>query len=440
MDVDASSPARDAPLPDPAIQKQILDLLILYFCNSEINGTVANVPKTMFTEPDWQEGWIPAAALSTFKRISTLTRTPSHLVHIALAYAPHIFQSSPCGTKLRRISPYEARDAAIASAQNAVAKNVVEAVGFAGNVTAVEVATFFKTFGALRGVEKGNNLGESVWWVEFEDPAVMVKVLAAKSHEYEDGKIVVCGRSKPNAAQIPSSSTSRLESRSKIHNFARGRVLRFKIPDPDTPPSVPALRAAFEAFSPVTSLDLDKGAVVGHVRFKKGVAKDVITVASRMDGIVVGGDKLDCCPLEDEEERLYWEVTQERERNAPPPPSQSHIHRRANLLKKQKKPQQKRANAKQHRQNVISGGGSEETQLNAHGKRVKANDDDGPEKVPGSDVRTAAKEGRKVKAVKRGRVELGNNKRVKVDPLEAMFLGLKVGLGEQEPQNKEGTV
>ncbi|KAJ3031799.1 hypothetical protein HK097_005407 [Rhizophlyctis rosea] len=199
-----SQPQQHKPL-DPSHRQQLLDALILYFSNSELNGTVANIPKTYLTENDFQEGWLPATALLTFKRISSLTTNPTDLITTALSLSPQILETSPCGTKLRRRQPYDIRDAAIAFARDTVGLNVVEATGFAPAVTAAEVKTYFGRFGGVKDVTVGSDdgMGEGKKWrVQFEDPGVMIKVLAT-THKYEDSRIFVSGRRCVLAAVVP---------------------------------------------------------------------------------------------------------------------------------------------------------------------------------------------------------------------------------------------
>ena len=129
----------------------------------------------------------------TFKRISSITTSPSHIIETAITLAPNIFESSPCGTKLRRRCPYDLRDSAIAFARDAVGQNIVEATGFAPETSSTEVKTYFSRFGVVKDVVLLNNGNEKVYAVSFEDPGVMIKVLAA-SHKYEDSKIFVLGK------------------------------------------------------------------------------------------------------------------------------------------------------------------------------------------------------------------------------------------------------
>ncbi|KAJ3037800.1 hypothetical protein HDV00_001301 [Rhizophlyctis rosea] len=411
---------------DSAQRQQLLDALILYFSNSELKGTVANIPKGLLTELDWAEGWLPATALLTFKRISSITSYSPYVIEVATTLAPNIFESSPCGTKLRRRTPYDLRDAAIAFAKETIAQNVVEARGFAPEKSSAEVKNYFARFGTVKDVTVMNNPAEKVYAVAFEDPQVMIKVLAS-SHKYEDSKIHVSGRSATSPETQSTTAPRPLETRSKIHTFARNRVLRFKLPDPDTPPSHQSLKTAFETLSPVTSIDLDRGASIGHVRFKRGVAKDVIPIAMRQGGLVINGEVLELTALTEEEDRLYWEVSQERERQVP------EAVKKAIQAATQKAQQRRHAQGRKAKGKKGSARKGAETVINVHGKRALDGDGEDEEMGGGEKEVGGAAAGRKVASVRKGRGGAGgggnSNKRVKIDPLESLLSTMQLELG-----------
>lgn len=58
------------------------------------------------------------------------------------------------------------------------------------------------------------------------------------------------------------------------------------------------LKDVFAKFAPVTSLELERGTTVGHVRFKKGVAKDVVGFAQRQGGVMAGDEQIEVEALE----------------------------------------------------------------------------------------------------------------------------------------------
>ena len=113
----------------------------------------------------------------------------------------------------------------------------------------------------------------------------------------------------------------------------------------------------------------------------------------------------------EEEDRLYWEVSQERDRNVPSPIKAA--LEAARKLEHQRK-QQKFKHSKKKSRKIISS-----NVINAHGKRMATEDGDG-EMTAGGNERT-------VKGLKRGRGgEGGSNKRVKVDPLQSLLEGMQV--------------
>lgn len=141
-----------------------------------------------------------------------------------------------------------------------------------------------------------------------------------------------------------------------------------------------------------------------------------------------GCGKPDSIPwLVDEEERLYWEVSQERERNIPKP--SAHALALISLAESRKRQQHKRQPHKRRGlATPVKANALEATQVNENGKRILDDDLDMQDQV--KEKTKGGKNSRKIKAVKKGRLELGNQKRVKVDSVEALFSSMKVGLGD----------
>ncbi|RKO84213.1 hypothetical protein BDK51DRAFT_26192, partial [Blyttiomyces helicus] len=419
---------------------------------------------------------IPITTLATFKRMSLLTRNPTDILAAAAlasdlleAYTPPVPLLDPSVTvsptalalaaapRIRRKGAYTLNDLAVVAAKAALSQNRLEAEGFAEETTDAEVKAYFSAWGAVKEC-RGN---KGIFLIEFENVADMVKALAV-SHTYEDARIKVRGRSKNSAAPafvappptaVKLDRAGILETRSGIHSFARGRVLEVKFEEPDsvTGPDVRrrALKAIFEGLAPVTSIDFERGVTTGHVRFKKGVARNVLSIIAYQGGLTVAGDTVQVRVLEDEEERLFWEVAQEREKNAPPPPTGG-SSAPASRSGSRTRGRARRGRATGHRGSTSdrpraasapaqSPEGTDETPgtLNANRKRVLG--DDAADMGSSGPGVAAAGGGRKVRACKKGRIDVGGNKRVKVDPLEDMFKTLTVGMeGLQGPEGAAG--
>ncbi|KAI9098917.1 hypothetical protein DFS34DRAFT_704013 [Phlyctochytrium arcticum] len=300
------------PLPE-ASRKALLDLLLVYFCDSEINGTVANIPKLAFSQQDWTAGWIPSATLASFKRLQSITKDPRHITLTAIQLAPSIFEASEDGSKLRRRMPFDAKFAAEAAARESIAQNFVEATGFAKGTTPAEVQSYFSQFGPVIGVRVSGRAANGVFWIEFANGEDMITVLA-RPHLYEDAVIQVQGRGKVLAG------AEQLLSMGGEAGYPRNRVVRFLLQsdahDYNRSINKPALKSALEQFAVVHSIELDKDASTGYVRFKKSVAREVLDIVGRQGGLKVSGESVQLAMLMGDEERLYWSVARQKEADA----------------------------------------------------------------------------------------------------------------------------
>ncbi|KAJ3005011.1 hypothetical protein HKX48_000918, partial [Thoreauomyces humboldtii] len=277
--------------PTAIAQRAILDLLLIYFCNSHINGTVANVPKHLFSEQDWTQGWIPIATIASFKRLHALTREPLDIALTASQLAPSIFEVSPDGLKLRRRAPFEEKEVALLSARDDLQKTCIEASGFSASTTVAEASAFFAHRGALASVTTGG--AEGTFLVEYQDPENMVLVLASLPDQlvHEDQPIRVKGRSKVGYENTRGTAPRTLETHAGMPSRPRNRIVRFELasPAPTTAEGV-EVKALMSKFASVHSVDLVAGERTGFVRLKASVAEQVVEVVKRQGGIVVNGD------------------------------------------------------------------------------------------------------------------------------------------------------
>ncbi|KAJ3176238.1 hypothetical protein HDU87_005453 [Geranomyces variabilis] len=322
----------------PSNRKAILDILLTYFSNSGISGTVANIPKSAFSQDDWAAGWMPVAKIATFKRLQALTKNPLEVASVAVQLAPLIFEVSQDGSRIRRRMPYDAKEVAAMSAQESLAKTALEATGFATSTTTAEVSAFFSNLGP---VASASNPRPGVFAIEFQNPQDMVRALAVQNHTYEDAQIQVRGVAKAALDTVSHTETSpepctALDAHAGVSSYPRNRVVKFALQDASV--TNVEIKEKIAMFATVHSVELAKGAVNGYVRFKAGVAKQVLDVVARNGGIQVNGEFVTLSLLSGEEERLFWTVQKEKEKiasatpktPAPPKPANNAQSRRAN--------------------------------------------------------------------------------------------------------------
>ncbi|KAJ3156142.1 hypothetical protein HDU86_004110 [Geranomyces michiganensis] len=319
-------------------RKAILDILLTYFSNSGISATLANIPRHAFSQDDWAAGWMPVAKIATFKRLQALTKNPLEVTSVAAQLAPLIFEVSHDGSRIRRRMPFDAKEIAALTAQESLAKTALEATGFATSTTAAEVSAFFSNVGPVAAV---SNSRPGVFAVEFQNPHDMVRALAVQNHVYEDAQIQVRGIAKPaldaatSHAESPEPCTA-LEAHAGIASYPRNRVIKFTLPD-DSVTNV-EIKDKIAMFATVHSVELAKGAVNGYVRFKAGVARQVLDVVARNGGLQVNAENVALSLLSGEEERLFWTVQKEKDKiasatpktPAPPIPANNAQARRVN--------------------------------------------------------------------------------------------------------------
>ncbi|TPX70569.1 hypothetical protein SpCBS45565_g01618 [Spizellomyces sp. 'palustris'] len=313
-------PSPTQPLSDTA-RKAVRDLLLIYFCNSEINGTVANIPKNVISHEDWLAGWIPISTLASFKRLQAITKDPLEIARAAVELAPAIFEASLDGSKLRRRIPFDGKYAAEIDAREAISRNIVQVHGFGASTATTEVRAYFERFGPVVHLAAVGPVDKGTFNVEFANVQDMVKVLA-QSHVYEDMQIQVQGKSKiAREPSTPSGTTaaaiSSLETHAGVTTYPHNRIVQFVLSDPQITKLV--IKAAAEQFASVHSIDLERDADAGYIRFKKSVAKEVVNVIERQGGLQVNGERVELRSLEGEEERLYWSVSKYRAENIESP-------------------------------------------------------------------------------------------------------------------------
>ncbi|KAJ3089726.1 hypothetical protein HK102_005662 [Quaeritorhiza haematococci] len=264
MSMDSDNPmVPGAPdLLDPVKTQHIMDLLYMYFCNTEIKNVLASIPKSKFAfaAADAMDGWVPIQLLTSYKRFKPITTSSEDVItairtHSVRTNTPPLFELSHDRAKLRRITPFEYTPAPVGvgttssnltfglqgaggtSITPAFQDHVLEAVGFLPSTTAAEVRTYFANFGPLvdvavvdekmkRSLEEmgldynklvqnfGVNMeveededddegvGKLTFWVKFERPEDMVRALAQK-HVYEDVRLRVQPRRISPAQNFP---------------------------------------------------------------------------------------------------------------------------------------------------------------------------------------------------------------------------------------------
>lgn len=275
----------------------------------------------------------------------------------AVELAPAVFEVTPDGSKIRRKIPFDSKEVAEAAAREAISQNVVEATGFARSTSTAEVQTYFSRFGPITSVQMTQPPSKGIFHVEFQSIETMVNVLA-RPHTYEDQKIQVRGCSKDFDNQHSSSSVvaTSLESHAGLSTYPRNRVLQFTLADSDIKALV--IKAALEQFALVNAVELEKESLVGYIKFKKSVAKDVVSIIARQGGLQMNGEMVHVRALEGkpadqklsfldqiseryesigDEERLYWEVNKVKETMAVAEPKVTDAQTRRIASRKQRR-------------------------------------------------------------------------------------------------------
>ncbi|KAJ1337090.1 hypothetical protein BSLG_006850 [Batrachochytrium salamandrivorans] len=269
--------------------------LVAYLDNANYNGTIANLPKSFADSPLLAQGWIPLRDLVSFKRMKDMHLTPASIAEAIVFIPSALFELSPDAAYLRRISEFDADKVTKELSNHSImARYVVEAVGFAHDVSTAEVEVYFGRFGVIRnvsttvGVSSCDQRYNTTFLVEFKELDSMVQTLAA-THTYEDTVIQVHAKSKSNVNTdvVALSTAKNLTQREK-------------------------LLSAFEKFASVKSVEFVKGNMIGYVQFKKPVAEEAISVIMSMGGIRIDDEVIQLRALSGDEERLYWTVVQEK--------------------------------------------------------------------------------------------------------------------------------
>ncbi|KAJ3413013.1 hypothetical protein HDV05_008604 [Chytridiales sp. JEL 0842] len=203
------------------LQRSIVSLLELYFCNKEIKSILQTVRTAAIHEAatnsldtssmmvdivpcsDWMYGWIPVKLLLSFKSFKAIGATEQDLLSTIQLVCHAVFEISTDGSSIRRRVSFDQRS--LAETVNAwteyhdskggvrttASTCTVEVLGFGDEMTQMEVKAYFEKFGTVKKMSIArDDEGERVILLQFEDPAVMVKVLASK-HKYEDVDIRV---------------------------------------------------------------------------------------------------------------------------------------------------------------------------------------------------------------------------------------------------------
>ncbi|KAH9274402.1 hypothetical protein BASA83_003032 [Batrachochytrium salamandrivorans] len=257
--------------------------LVAYLDNANYNGTIANLPKSFADSPLLAQGWIPLRDLVSFKRMKDMHLTPASIAEAIVFIPSALFELSPDAAYLRRISEFDADKVTKELSNHSImARYVVEAVGFAHDVSTAEVEVYFGRFGVIRnvsttvGVSSCDQRYNTTFLVEFKELDSMVQTLAA-THTYEDTVIQVHAKSKSNVnTDVVALSTAK-------KSYPKGKVVEFRVvSDVAETLERPMIQALFEKFASVKSVEFVKGNMIGFVLFS--------------------GD----------EERLYWTVVQEK--------------------------------------------------------------------------------------------------------------------------------
>ncbi|KAJ1336767.1 hypothetical protein BSLG_006870 [Batrachochytrium salamandrivorans] len=266
--------------------------LVAYLDNANYNGTIANLPKSFADSPLLAQGWIPLRDLVSFKRMKDMHLTPASIAEAIVFIPSALFELSPDAAYLRRISEFDADKVTKELSNHSImARYVVEAVGFAHDVSTAEVEVYFGRFGVIRnvsttvGVSSCDQRYNTTFLVEFKELDSMVQTLAA-THTYEDTVIQV------HAKDVVALSTAK-------KSYPKGKVVEFRV-------------ALFEKFASVKSVEFVKGNMIGYVQFKKPVAEEAISVIMSMGGIRIDDEVIQLRALSGDEERLYWTVVQEK--------------------------------------------------------------------------------------------------------------------------------
>ncbi|KAH6560492.1 hypothetical protein BASA50_008087 [Batrachochytrium salamandrivorans] len=287
--------------------------LVAYLDNANYNGTIANLPKSFADSPLLAQGWIPLRDLVSFKRMKDMHLTPASIAEAIVFIPSALFELSPDAAYLRRISEFDADKVTKELSNHSImARYVVEAVGFAHDVSTAEVEVYFGRFGVIRnvsttvGVSSCDQRYNTTFLVEFKELDSMVQTLAA-THTYEDTVIQVHAKSKSNVnTDVVALSTAK-------KSYPKGKVVEFRVvSDVAETLERPMIQALFEKFASVKSVEFVKGNMIGYVQFKKPVAEEAISVIMSMGGIRIDDEVIQLRALSGDEERLYWTVVQEK--------------------------------------------------------------------------------------------------------------------------------
>ncbi|KAL2916070.1 hypothetical protein HK105_204494 [Polyrhizophydium stewartii] len=295
----------------PAAKTSVFLQLVKYFGSSDYKGTLANVPKSFFAAPLLAEGWIPLKDLAGFKKMQALVKSPAEIIE-AIAYVPSgLFEVSPDSQYVRRTREFDAAAVCADLANYAMlAGFAVEAVGFDDGVSAIEVQSYFGRFGPIERVTAAASSWDprfsTAFSVEFGNLEGMVSALVA-DHVYEDCPIQVRATSKADGPAVPTITATTLA-------FPKNRILEFRLAAENDTLTKAAVQAAFEALAGVKTVEYTKGGMLGHVQFKKAVAREIVGVIGRSGGVRVHGELLAVRALEGDEERLYWTVATEKQK------------------------------------------------------------------------------------------------------------------------------
>ncbi|ORY52584.1 hypothetical protein BCR33DRAFT_779851 [Rhizoclosmatium globosum] len=339
----------------PALQSKIIDLLDTYFCNKEI-ASILKTASAKHPNCGYQNGWVPAALLASFKSAKESRISPQAFVVTSKSCLPGAFEVSPDGNCLRRRVSFNQRNIAdVVRGSVVLSSSCVLVNGIPKDAVDLDFISYVsEKYGSVERFQfspRNLSLEFKSCHIQFKDPQSMIKLLAIASFTFEDHQVSIHASSFPSttatnkkqitvAPSLPTfdfnhpSLTSR-DPRSEpikqkgqsavqaaaILGYPLNRIVKFGPIDIAktgfTTSSLQTLsRAEFEKLAPVAECIVREGEIFGYIRFKKGIAKEIVEMTMRHGGIGLGvlGDKVPLVAMQGEEERLFYEVAKERER------------------------------------------------------------------------------------------------------------------------------
>ncbi|KAI9336026.1 hypothetical protein DFJ73DRAFT_851078 [Zopfochytrium polystomum] len=426
------------------VQKAVFDLLELYFCDKEVYSILIQGRNSkLYLSCDWENEWIPLSFLCSLKSLRSLRASPPDVLRVISCTCPAAFAVSPDGECIRRMISFEQLPLTLRAdwSYRAQLRNLlIEATGFADDITFTEIEAYFRNFTGVTGVSRENGPnGTRVVLVSCPNPDFLVKLLA-HNHRYEESPIQLTVKVVPlesksvqgvvhglvptpvdsAATLIGAKGHAKLDG-AKIFGYSRNRLVGFGPIGSECPVSILGIKAAFDAFAPVHSIYMRRNDEVGHVKFKSSVATEVASIIAKQGGIDLGGEMFPVHALQGESERLFYDLQRELGDSAGPSLSATALAasaasaaKKGRTLQRQKKRKPKRKAA-----TILARLGKDEFVKKGDGrKRSRKADDEGEEDgAGGHGEEEGATRERKILAVL-------SRKKAKVDDLTLLLEGL----------------